>query len=169
MAVEPLFAASKPELLKKVRINTATDEQVQELIDTRIQDVRIGFYEKLGESRVNQLLSYTYTDNPTSSDQRDRVRANSAEVTWLTVLLMSELPYLFMDTKAAVNERYNSEPLTRDSNEEVIDRLWAKLDDDLVNLSPEDDEDGYQSREFYASSVGPDTSVCIYDSYPGKV
>ena len=78
MAVESLFNASRTALLQRARISTADDVQTLALVDQSINEVRIGFYRRLGSPRVNQIVGYSLTDNPTSDEEL--IRSQAAQI-----------------------------------------------------------------------------------------
>ena len=165
MAVESLFNASRESLLKRVRIETANDAQTLALVDQSIQEVRQGFYSKLGASRVATILTYALVDNPSTEEELLRSTGASTEANWLTWLLAQRLPHLFMDNKASTGDMWNDEQLTRDTKDDkFLARLKTQIDIGLGDLQePINTETG----ETKASSIGPDTTNLVYNNFPG--
>lgn len=166
MAAETLFNEDYETLLKRVRIESAKDEQTQELVAMSVSEARIGFYKALTSARVNAILAMDLVDNPSTDDEILRKHAANIEVLWVTFLLMERLPNLFMSSGHLVNQVFNEEPLTRDADpaQKAIESLKQQVDDGLADLVevPED----YQSKSFQAFSVGPDEDVLIADTFP---
>tara|TARA_R110002074_G_scaffold395300_1_gene583560 strand:+ start:2961 stop:3476 length:516 start_codon:yes stop_codon:yes gene_type:complete len=167
MATEALFNESYEELLKKARINTAQDEQTQELINMSVSEVRVGFFKALGSDRVITISSLDLVDNPSSDEEILRKDAANIEVLWLTYLLMQRLPHMSMAASSTVNQTWNQEPLTRDSNKDQIEALQEQVNQGLADLveSPDD----YASTLIRASSVGPDEDELIGETFPGCI
>lgn len=171
MAVESLFNASYTELLERVRVETVTDEQTVSVIQMTVTGVRTGFYKKLGESRVSELLGYSLVDNPSTLNEIARADAAGCEVLWVTYLLMERLPTLFMSSSSSSREIYNDTPLFRDSSADkdarkVIDSLKAQVDALLAGL---DTSDTVKSTTLAARSIGATTPYIIDNEHVSYV
>jgi hypothetical protein len=114
MAVEPLFNADKDSLLKRIRMSTVSDT-VAEAVDGIIQEVRLGFFAKLGKERSLQVAGYSLVDNPSSDEEILRVSAATAEGNWVAYLISGRFPMLLLDGTMAIRQDWNDEPLTRDA------------------------------------------------------
>ena len=163
MAVEPLFNADLDTLLKRVRIETADDEQTLELIYQTISEVRIGIYRAITSTRATTIAGYPLVDNPTTEEQILRAGGANTEALWVTWLLAQRLPFLFLDNRASVQDAFNDEQLTRDAAgiQEYIDALKAQIDIGLGDLTEPPSED---SGSVKASSIGPTTEYKPFDS-----
>ena len=157
MAVAPLYAASLSALMTKVRVETASDAQTVAAIHQAITDVRIGFYRQLGRERAQEISAFAIEENPVSDEGTLRSTAMSAEVIWLTILLITRLPVLFMDNKASVADVFNDEPLTRDATalQSTLDDLKSQLTELLDELADDDSNIKGAGR---ASLNGPATT-----------
>jgi len=166
MAVEPLYNVDRATLLKRVRIETADDEQTVALIDQTINEVRLGFYRKLTSARATTIAGYSLVENPTTDEQILRATGANTEALWVTWLLAQRLPYLFMDNSSSTGDAFNDEQLTRDSSglKEFLDALKAQIDEGLGALiEPASDDTGMVK----ASSISNDTDFDPFDEYRG--
>ena len=165
MAVEALFNATYEDLLKRARIETAEEEQTVALVNMSVSEVRIGFYKTLGSDRVAEIQGYALVENPSTDEEILRADAANIEALWLTYLLLPRLPNLFMAGGSLVNQNWNEEPLTRDSEnlQEFLDRLKEQIDSGLSDLV--EDPDDYQSQTVRASSIGADEPYLLKDNY----
>lgn len=165
MAVEPLFNADLDSLLKRVRIETADDEQTLALVYQAISEVRIGFYRSITSARALTVAGYPLVENPTTDEEILRVTGANTEANWVTWLLAQRLPYLFMDNRASVQDSWNEEQLTRDSAglSEFLDALKGEIDKGLGDLEEPPSEDSGPTK---ASSISNTDS---YDAFsPNK-
>jgi len=143
MAVTPLFNASKDDLLKRVRMDTAS-ASVQVAIDGIIQEVRLGFFSKLTKERAIQIAAYDLVDNPVDDEQITRVEAAVAEANWVAYLIAGRFPMYLLDGTISARQNWNDEPLTRDGTAISAYRkeLKAQVDNAIAGLSIPPDENG---------------------------
>lgn len=167
MAVEPLYCASLDELLLKARIKSANDDQTVAMVHQTVTDVRIGFYSQLGRARAQEIRAIATVANPETDDDTLKQAAVSAEVVWMTVLLIQRLPLLFMDNAGSVGDAFNDEPLTRDAGQlkDLLDELKAQLSDLLGDLADENSEVKYGNK---ANLNGPDTTYLLSENRIGN-
>lgn len=167
MAVEPLYNATLDDLLAKTRIKSANDEQTLAAVYQSVTDVRIGFYNQLGRVRAQEIRAITTVENPETDDDTLKQTAVSAEVIWLTILLIQRLPILFMDNAGSVGDIFNDEPLTRDAGQlkDLLDDLKAQL---AVLLGELADDDSNVKHADKASLNGPDTTYLLTDTKIGN-
>lgn len=167
MAVVPLYAENLESLLTTVRIEPADDANTLAAVNQAVTDVRLGFFRKIGKTRALEIAGFPLVDNPESDSEILRSQGESAEALWLTVLLVQRLPVLFMDN-TAVNDVFNDEPLTRDSNSkmrEYLKDIKGQLDDLLGEMAePETVTDSTNK----ASLNGPSEPCLIRDTFIGK-
>lgn len=166
MAVEPLYNADRDTLLKRVRIETADDEQTVALINQTINEVRLGFYRKLTSARATTIAGYSLVENPTTDEQILRATGANTEALWVTWLLAQRLPYLFMDNRSSVGDAFNDEQLTRDSSglADFLEALKAQIDEGLGAMAePAIDDSGM----IKAASITNDEAFDPFDSYRG--
>ena len=163
MAVESLFNASRTALLQRARISTADDVQTLALVDQSINEVRIGFYRRLGSTRVNQIVGYSLTDNPASDEELIKSQAAATEALWLTWLLAQRLPHLFMDNRASAGDAWSDEQLTRDTQVQkaYLNALKAQVDEGLASLE-EPVPDALRANK--CSSITNDEAEDVYAS-----
>jgi len=163
MAVDPIFL-SRANLLKAVRMSTATDTQTLAVVDSCMQDVRIGIYKALTISRVTEILTYSDVDNPSTEEELIRTSGRIAEINWVMYRLVTVLPVLFVENQYTVQEDFNEEPLTRDATalEKFKDGLmkivWSNLNAMKV---PEEVGDGTTM----SASIGREDSDGDADPY----
>lgn len=155
MAVEPLYNESKDALLLRARIKTVDDVQSVALIDQSIQEVRLGFFQRLGKTRAKTITGYSYTENPDSDEEVLRVTAAATEANWLRYLLIQRLPHLSMAADSTVRDLWNEEPLTRDSGylNEYLKQLKEEIDKGMGALR---EPEGTNSGSFKSSYNVPD-------------
>lgn len=167
MAVEPLYNTTLDILLTKTRIRSANDEQTLAAVYQSVTDVRIGFYNQLGRVRAQEIRAVATVENPETDDDTLKQTAISAEVVWLTIILIKRLPILFMDNAGSVGDAFNDEPLTRDAGQlkDLLESLEEDLKDLLKDLA---DDDSEVKQDDKASLNGPDTNYILADNKIGN-
>ena len=167
MAVEPLYNASLDVLLDRARISSANDDQTIAMVHQSVTDVRIGFYSQLGRVRAQAIRAIATVENPETDDDTLKQTAISAEVIWLSILLIQRLPVLFMDNAGSVGDAFNDEPLTRDALalKAMLDDLKSQLSDLLEELADDDSNIKHADK---ASLNGPDTTYILADNKIGN-
>jgi hypothetical protein len=127
------------------------------ILDRAVEKARVGFYDALGASRVSTIVAMTYSENPTTTNGITRAKANQTEVSWVRMLLLQELPSMFVDGGGQVGQTWNEEGLTRDASafdtETQITRLKNEIDGALQELSTSQD-----SPKMKIKTIGPSTS-----------
>lgn len=136
----PLFVEDMTALKKAIRMSGASQQDTIGAIEQALAEVRVGFFERLGRSRVLELQQIAYDPNSLSDEGITRIRARNAEVVWVKLLLVRQLPMLFIDAQGAVDRAWNEEGLTRDAGSMYIKGLISQLESDLQNML--DDLDG---------------------------
>jgi hypothetical protein len=166
MAVEPLYNSSKEELLKKVRIETADDEQTLALVDSVIQEVRVGFFTFLTRERAQEVAAYPLVENPSTDEEVLKTTAAVTEVNWVTYLLALRLPVIYMSNESGTRDSWNEEPLTRDSASirEFLSELKKAKDAGLGFLVVPTDANAGSIK---SSLNGPDTPWLIGEHFAG--
>lgn len=168
-SVDPLFQ-SRTNLLTTIRLNTMNDEQTIALVNQAMTDVRVEFYEELGAARVTEILGFTDATNPTSENEIIRARAKITECYWVTYKLVPLLPMLFMETSHNVNENFNEEPLTRDSDEvkEFMDHLWKMVQKGLGAIaSPAEVVDSDTAAAVTGAAVNNTNPYIVSEQFVG--
>jgi hypothetical protein len=166
MAVEPLYNESKDDLLTRVRIKTADEEQTLALVDQVIQEVRLGFFSALGKDRAKEIAAYSYSDNPDTDQEILRVNGAVTEANWVTYLLVQRLPVIYMADRGATSDQWNEEPLTRDSGyiEEFLKNLKEEIDKGLGQL---EEPVNANSGAVKSSLNLPDDSYIVTEEFKG--
>jgi len=143
VAVAPLFIASMTILKTRLRLEGASAAGALAQIDQAVEDVTLGFYNKLGAARVATIKATTYTEAPTSNAEILRSLANSVEVKWVRYHLIRVLPNLFMDGSGTRQQTWNDEgvfsttPNPRSELEKELARLLTEIEDGLLLLEGE--------------------------------
>lgn len=157
MAVVPLFVENIDTLRSAVKMSGSTQVDTETAINRAIQNTRVAIYQALGSTKVATILSYTYNENPSTDNELTRVTANNLEVNMVKLLLVRELPMLFMDSSSNVDQVWNEEGLLRNSSQtqtrELIEFLQSEIDEALSVLSS-----GEEIGNVQAFNVGPTTT-----------
>lgn len=148
MAVLPIFYPTRDAILESVRMpEVCAASGAQPLIDRALLKVRTGIYSRLGETRVTDIASRLYTENPVSADEIERAQAQLIECEWLQAELLGLLTHLISEGGAGGLDQYQDEdPFRLSSQEErdarieaLMESVYSMLDDlgasDLVQPS----------------------------------
>lgn len=137
--MSPLFVPSLDQLKAALRLTGTASHDALAIIDRAVRLARIGFYDRLGTSRVSELLNTAYEESPTSEAGILRLKAAEAEVSWVRMILLREMPVLLMPAQPQVQEIWNQEGLTRSADhfslEREIGRLQTEIENALADLS----------------------------------
>lgn len=156
--MEPLFVANLDTLKSRLRLSGTTGVDPNEQVATAVRQARVGFYDRLGESRVSQIVAITRGDPPTTADQITRERAELCETLWVKMLLIQALPVLFMEAAGVTQQAWNEEGLTRGLGskelQKMVDNLQVQIDDYLSGL----DSGEAETSSLHVSVIGPDTA-----------
>jgi hypothetical protein len=131
MAVAPLFNSSIDTLKATLRLSGASQTDTLAMINQAVQEVRVGFYDRLGSDRVAEILSFAAEDNPSTSGPLMRIKANYTEAAWVKMLLIDRLPYLFLDDSSQTDQIFNEEGLTRGVSASELRRMRQSLAEDV--------------------------------------
>lgn len=161
MAVTPLFMADRDALLSELRLTGAVSKvDTNKIIDGAIQEVRLGFYDCLSDTRVAAIIAFNANENPASADERTRVRAEKTEVMWVRMLLLTRLPNFFLDSSGDTPQAFNEEGLTREPRVDMLTRqlhrMNAQINKNLDSLK--DDGDCSLDNEVQSTTFEPDTT-----------
>lgn len=133
----PLFAASRSELLRPLRLSNTLNQpgsDVEEIIDEGIQYARLRLRRGLGADVITSLLSISFTETPTTDDQYRRAAANLAESLALKIALFRRLPVLFMGVSGIRDRVWNEEGAYREKASTEIEALIAEWNIELEEL-----------------------------------
>lgn len=112
--------------------------------------MRLHLFEELGESRVTEILAITYTETPTTADERLRAQAHTVEVDWTRLLLMETMPMLFADGNNDNGQIFHDEAVFRrpagDQMAEQKSRLWDAIQLGLSRLHASNASDTDRNR-----------------------
>lgn len=134
MAVEPLFHADMDSLKSDLRLTGAALADTLSIIDRVVQEVRYGFYDKLGQTRVAEILGFAIEENPTTTDPLTRLLAVNCETQWVKWRLFEELPVLFMDSSGETEQIWNLEGLTREASSRDLRSVAAILENRVRDM-----------------------------------
>lgn len=157
---DPLFVEDFDQLLVALRLDGIADDDHAEsecaIVENALRKVRLGFYDRLGDSGVSALTAIAFEPNPVTLNDRRRMKAFLAEVTWVKMFLVRDLPMYFLDGSGRVRENWNEEGLLRHLAMEDQDKLEAKLQNELDACLRflEDGELG--GGPIKASTIGPE-------------
>jgi hypothetical protein len=138
VATAPLFVANLATLQAKLRLSgMKSDGNGVDLLNEAILRVRVGFYRKLGTTRVATLVALLFSETPTTTDQVLRALANTTETNWVRLELFETMPTLFMDASAETTEAWNTEAAFRQGkpSDKTKRALWNQISRDLDILS----------------------------------
>jgi len=127
MPVQPLFISDMATLRSQIKLSGAMQPDTEVAIESATRRVRGYIYERLGSDRVVQILGYTSSENPTSTNDLARSRAEIMEADWVKLILMQDLPVLFMDASDNTSQVWNTEELTREARPSELDKRIAAL------------------------------------------
>lgn len=133
--VTPLFVESMVDLKSRLRLSGAAAEDALEIIDFTVQRVRVGFYSRLSASRIDAIRDTSPVLNPTTREETIRTLAIATEIAWCRLILMTELPQLYIDGSGNTQKIWNEEGLTREgvpNKEKEMQRLWNQILDALA-------------------------------------
>lgn len=110
MATAPLFVADLDTLKADLRLSgVPSGVDADAIIQSACRQVRTQFYSVLGLARVQAILLWTSSDNPTTENEILRSIAEECETLMVRVVLMDRLPNLFMDNSGGGLEFLNQE------------------------------------------------------------
>lgn len=105
----PTFCPSREFLLDRLRLDSVPDiNDVHGLIDQAIDDVRTGFYRRIGSDRISYLQSLPASQSVSTEADFMRTLAVNTEVKWVRLELMRTLGMQFVAGSAS-NQIWNEE------------------------------------------------------------
>lgn len=139
MAVAPMFIVDMTTLQTALKLDgIALAGSVAEF-NTAVQAVSVGFYRRLGATRIAQILAMAYTDSPVTDNDFTRLMANLTEIAWSRQKLLRVKPTLFADASGKAQQLFNDEGAFRPNSQKSIDteikRLSAEIEDGLIALT----------------------------------
>ncbi len=155
-SVGPLFVPDMATLKARLRLTGAAASDALAIIDQAVQQVRVGFYSRLPQFRIDFLRNTASIENPTEKAQVLRALAEQTEVAWVRHTLMQELPTLFIDGSGNTQHIWNQEGMTREirpaEKDEMLRRLWNSIISAIDQLG----RDVLDPSTTAASTIGPD-------------
>jgi hypothetical protein len=152
----PLFNIDLDTLKGKLRLSGTAQADAEAIIEQKLSEVRVGFYDSLGVSRIGQLLAIPLEDSPTTAAGIMRLKAANTEVQWIKLLLFRALPTMFIDSSGSALQVWNEEGFTRQASQSdlsrEINRLQAEVNDALKDLKGNQPVD---AGVIEAATIGP--------------
>lgn len=161
MAIAPLFVVSMTALKARLRLTGAASTDALAMIDDAVERVRVGFYRRLGKTRIDAILAQIYTDAPATTAELDRTQANLTEVAWIKLILTERMPLAFMDGAAVkFQEAWNEEApfrhLTLEDAQALIASLRAEVEEGLSLLEGEIDQEEGRAKSALIEALADD-------------
>lgn len=163
MAVAPLFIETMAKLKAPMRLTGASATDTSAAIDLAVKKVRVFFHQKLGAARVAAIVALTASDNPTTTDEITRSTAEACEAAWVKMLLLQDLPTVFMDGSASAQQNWNQEGLLRDAPQSGIRQQIKDLEAQVQSMLSILEGESEEVSDANVSVIGPD---CTNDA-PG--
>lgn len=157
MAIEPVFNTTVDSIRQRLKLSGATQSDTITAIEQAVREVRVGLYEELGSARVDEILTFSSTDNPTTNEELVRARAEQTEVAWVKLILVRELPVIFMDSSGNTSQIWNEESLTRDASSADLNEL-AKVLESRVHKGLEDLVGSFEPGQGAVDLIGPSST-----------
>lgn len=160
MAVAPLFVVDRAALVAALRLTGAVSKDAPAIINGAIQEVRIGFFDCLTDTRVAEILTFPTAENPNTADERTRVKAEKTEVMWTRLFLITRLPNFFLDSSGDVPQAFNEEGLTREPRVDALTREINRLNAEILKrIDALKGKDACSIEdEVQATTIGPDVT-----------
>lgn len=157
-----------------LRLSGASATDASAIIDMAVKTVRVKFYQELGNSRVAAIVAMPHSDNPSTDDEVMRGTAEACETLWVKYRLLQDLPTVFMDGSASVQQQWNEEGLLRDASPANMavfsDKIYKEVQAMLDYLRGDETE---TEGGITASSLGPvrrnpppGTRTGVFEPYP---
>lgn len=172
--MEPLFVANLAELqanLRLTNVSASTDVDIHTLIQRAIRTVRIKFRQRLSQTRIEQIQSYSQASpvDPDVDSEYIRELAELTEINWVWVELSYLLPMLFSDSSADANEVLQEEAPFRKASMRELEiqrrRYLSEIEAHIEILVGDKDLD--DSSTIRATTLGPSRSRRVGDSING--
>lgn len=110
MAVQPLFLLDMEALRERLRLDgIPVDGGAHPLLESATRMIRFRFVNRLGLTRVNQIVAFSREQNATSTNGVLRTLAEELEAKWVWVELTRTLPIKFFDNSGNDLETYNED------------------------------------------------------------
>ena len=134
----PTFAPSMATLVMRLKLDGSNVPGAMAEIDTAVQSAALGFFRRLGASRLATIQAITYVDVPVTENDYLRLMGAITEYHWVRLKLIKKKPQLFLDAGAKALQLFNDEgafrPVSLKSIEQEIDWLSHEVEDGLLAL-----------------------------------
>lgn len=158
MGATPTFLPDLPMLKARLRLSSVDTGDAAALIDSVVEEVRVGLFHELGSSLVAELQAVTISDTPVTDDELRALRAQSVEILWCRMLLMRRMPVLFLPALGQARDAWNDEGIAREASSSQIRKEAAKLQEEInisLSILRGDTDAGETVR---AATIGPETT-----------
>ncbi len=133
MSVTPLFLDSMTTLKSKLRLSGASAADALAMLDTIVEEVRIGFYLRLTQARITTILATAYAANPTTDAGYLRALANATEVLWCRLKALRLFPTLIAEGAGNKLQSWNDEGVFRPQGQSDLAAEFTRLETELEN------------------------------------
>jgi hypothetical protein len=141
MPATPLFITDLDTLKAQLRLSALDTGDAAAVLDAVVGEVRLGFNDELGISRVAEIVALTSVEAPATEDELTRFRAENVELLWTRVILMRRLPTFFVQGSGQARKAWNEEGITGGSDDTNLRReirsLEQQVRDGLARLESE--------------------------------
>ncbi len=139
MPATPLFITDLDTLKARLRLSALEVGDGAAVLDAVVSEVRLGFNDELGISRVAELVALTPNDPAVTEDELTRLRAETVEHLWVRSILMRRLPTLFVEGSGQARKAWNEEGITSSGGDDAdlrreIKALQQQVRDGLARL-----------------------------------
>lgn len=117
MPVDPLFIKDLDTLKARLRLSAVDTGDATDVLDSVVEEVRVGFYSELGATLVAEIVALSDGDPAITDDEITKMRADNVELLWVRVTLMRRLPMLFVQGSGQTRKAWNEEGITRDARD----------------------------------------------------
>lgn len=132
MTAKPLFLKDLDTLKSRLRLSAVDTGDAADVLDSVVEEVRVGFYAELGTVRVAVIVALPEIAEPTTLDGVTKLRAVNIELLWVRVTLMRRLPMLFVQGSGQTRKAWNEEGITQDASDTSFFRRELKHLEKLV-------------------------------------
>lgn len=152
--MNPVFHETEASLKASVRMTGAKASDAVAIFGDAVMHARIRIYERLGESRVNQIKGTAVSQNATTPAQITRLRSLAAESALVRAFLISRIPMAFIDSSAQVLDAWNEVPLHRSESSQSKAMQAAESEAEVL-LSQLVEDDAGETSGFRIMAVSP--------------
>lgn len=132
---DPLFLTDRDELLARMRLaNLCSDAGGQEVVNRAIISSRSSLKRLLGLSTIDTLLATSYTDNPTTEAEYDRMEASLLECALVHKQLLLLMPQMAVESNGGGLEILEEEGMMRMVSKSDVAVLIQQLEEQIAEM-----------------------------------